>query len=113
MDTENPLLEVNDVQSKTGEIWLKGNFVLLNLNLSRKNLEEIIILKNNNYLFFISGNYLTTESVKEFLLSIQQQSTLTSFQDVFNLSSTATSPVTFLGLCRLELKVKFIFVPEL
>lgn len=32
---ENPLFEMNEVESQNGEINLKGNLVLLNLNLSR------------------------------------------------------------------------------
>jgi hypothetical protein len=36
-DRENPLIETNEVESHDGQIWLRGNFVLLNLNLSRKN----------------------------------------------------------------------------
>ncbi|CAF3894964.1 unnamed protein product [Rotaria sordida] len=87
-DNENPLMEPSEIESQDGEIWLRGNFVLLSLNLSR--------------------NYLTSDSVREFLLSIQQQSALTSFNDAFNLSSstttTTTSSTNFLGLCRLELK---------
>jgi hypothetical protein len=54
---------------------------------------------------------LTLDSVKEFLLSIQQQSALTQFSDAFTSSSsaTATSLIDFSGLCRLELKVKKLF----
>lgn len=35
-ERENPLLETNEVESHNGEMWLKGNFVLISLNLSRK-----------------------------------------------------------------------------
>jgi hypothetical protein len=54
---------------------------------------------------------LTLDSVKEFLLSIQQQSALTQFSDASNLSSSATATplIDFSGLCRLELKVKNYF----
>ncbi|CAF1637777.1 unnamed protein product [Rotaria magnacalcarata] len=82
---ENPLLETNEFESQDGEMWLRGNFVLLSLNLSR--------------------NYLTIGSVREFLLSLEQQSTFTNANDTLNLSSTATAPLmNFSGLCRLELK---------
>ncbi|CAF2510212.1 unnamed protein product [Rotaria sp. Silwood2] len=89
-DYENPLLESNEIESHDGELWLKGNYVLLSLNLSR--------------------NYLTSDSVREFLLSVQQQSALASFNDAFNLSSTTNSLTNFFGLCRLELKVKILFI---
>ncbi|CAF0866619.1 unnamed protein product [Rotaria sp. Silwood1] len=93
IDGENPLLESSEIESQDGDVWLKGNLVLLSLNLSR--------------------NYLTSDSVREFLLSVQQQSALASFNDAFNLSSsttttttttTTTSLTSFFGLCRLELK---------
>ncbi|CAF3795688.1 unnamed protein product [Rotaria socialis] len=84
-ERENPLLETNEFESQDGEMWLRGNFVLLSLNLSR--------------------NYLTIDSVREFLLSLEQQSAFTNANDIFNLSSTATAPLmNFSGLCRLELK---------
>ncbi|CAF4006952.1 unnamed protein product [Rotaria magnacalcarata] len=52
-----------------------------------------------------TGNYLTIGSVREFLLSLEQQSTFTNANDTLNLSSTATAPLmNFSGLCRLELK---------
>jgi hypothetical protein len=35
IERENPLLEMNETESHNGEIILKGNLVLLNLNLSR------------------------------------------------------------------------------
>ncbi len=40
IDHENPLLETNELEPHEGEIWLKGNFTLLNLNLSRKNTNQ-------------------------------------------------------------------------
>ncbi|CAF3653656.1 unnamed protein product [Adineta steineri] len=88
-DRENPLYETNQIETHDDEIWLKGNFVLINLNLSR--------------------NHLTMDTVKEFLLSVQQQSALTHFSDALNMSSssiTTTTPslMDFSGLCRLELK---------
>jgi hypothetical protein len=43
------LLETNEIESHDGEIWLKGNFVLLNLNLSRK---KIFCEKKNKFSFF-------------------------------------------------------------
>lgn len=48
--------------------------------------------------------------MKEFLLSIQQQSALTQFHDAFNLTSSAstTALMDFSGLCRLELKVNYL-----
>jgi hypothetical protein len=35
IERENPLLEINEIESHNGEICLKGNLILLNLNLSR------------------------------------------------------------------------------
>lgn len=35
-----PLIELNEADTHTGEIWIRGNFALLNLNLSRKILSE-------------------------------------------------------------------------
>ncbi|CAF1008730.1 unnamed protein product [Adineta steineri] len=79
IERENPLLEKNENQLNNGEINLKGNYVLLNLNLSR--------------------NYLTLETVHEFLLSIQYQTTVTHFNE-----TNMASLIDFTGLCRLELK---------
>ncbi|CAF0913854.1 unnamed protein product [Adineta ricciae] len=86
IDRENPLLETNEVEIHNGEIWLRGNFSLISLNLSK--------------------NYLTVDTVKEFLLSIQHQSILSHFNEISNLSSSVTmaSLMDFSGLCRLELK---------
>ncbi len=108
IDRENPLLETNEIETHNGEIWLKGNYVLISLNLSRKHTKK----KNKriNEIFRL-GNYLTLDTVKEFLLSIQQQSALTHFNDTLNLSSSTTinSLMDFSGLCRLELKVNISF----
>jgi hypothetical protein len=35
IEREHPLLEMNEIDSHHGEIILKGNLILLNLNLSR------------------------------------------------------------------------------
>lgn len=35
VERDNPLLEMNEIETQNGEINLKGNLVLLNLNLSR------------------------------------------------------------------------------
>jgi len=35
-ERENPLLELTELETLNGEISLKGNFVILSLNLSRK-----------------------------------------------------------------------------
>lgn len=48
------------------------------------------------------------DSVKEFLLSVQQQSALTRFNDAFASTTTLASLIDFSGLCRLDLKVTFI-----
>ncbi|CAF1152974.1 unnamed protein product [Rotaria sordida] len=86
IDREKPILESNEVESHNGEISLKGNFVLLNLNLSR--------------------NFLTLTSVNEFLVSIQYQTKLININDITNMSTTTTTAtsIDFSGLCRLELK---------
>ncbi|CAF1184041.1 unnamed protein product [Rotaria sp. Silwood1] len=84
IERENPLLELNDIESQNGEISLKGNLVLLNLNLSR--------------------NYLTLTSVNEFLISIQYQTRLIHINDTASISSTTATSIEFSGLCRLELK---------
>ncbi|CAF0795847.1 unnamed protein product [Adineta ricciae] len=78
-ERENPLIERNENQLPNGEINLKGNLVLLNLNLSR--------------------NHLTSITVNEFLLSVQYQLNITQFH-----RSNYASLVEFSGLCRLELK---------
>ncbi|UJR20602.1 hypothetical protein I4U23_023727 [Adineta vaga] len=78
-ERENPLLERNENQIPNGEIILKGNFALLNLNLSR--------------------NHLTLITVNEFLLSVQYQTTITQFNETIY-----ASLIDFSGLCRLELK---------
>ncbi len=52
IDHENPLLETNELEPHEGEIWLKGNFTLLNLNLSRKNTNQKFD-KNNKKIFFV------------------------------------------------------------
>lgn len=51
---------------------------------------------------------MTTESVKEFLLTLQQQTTLKQLTDALasTIPTTAAALVDFSGLCRLELKVK-------
>ncbi|CAF2496601.1 unnamed protein product [Rotaria sp. Silwood2] len=84
IERENPILELNEIESHNGEISLKGNLVLLNLNLSR--------------------NYLTITSVNEFLVSIQHQTRLININDTANISSTIATSTDFSGLCRLELK---------
>ncbi|CAF1194477.1 unnamed protein product [Rotaria sordida] len=85
IEREKPILESNEVESHNGEISLKGNFVLLNLNLSR--------------------NFLTLTSVNEFLISIQYQTKLININDITNMSTTTTATsIDFSGLCRLELK---------
>lgn len=50
IERENPLLEMDEVESQDGEIILKGNLVLLNLNLSR--MLKMCILKNFQRQFF-------------------------------------------------------------
>jgi hypothetical protein len=50
------------------------------------------------------------DSVKEFLLSIQQQSALTNFNDSFGSLTTTTPLIDFSGLCRLELKVNIYYI---
>ena len=63
-DREHPLLEPNDIEFQEGEICLKGNFALLNINLSRnKNQNE---KKKQNVLFLNREesdgiNYLATK----------------------------------------------------
>jgi hypothetical protein len=42
IDHENPLLGKSENEFHDSEIWFKGNFVLLNLNLSRKNIFQKI-----------------------------------------------------------------------
>ncbi|CAF3487993.1 unnamed protein product [Rotaria sp. Silwood1] len=84
IERENPLLELNEIESQNGEISLKGNLVLLNLNLSR--------------------NYLTLTSVNEFLISIQYQTRLIHINDTASISSATATSIEFSGLCRLELK---------
>ena len=104
MERVNPLLEINQVESNDGEVWLKGNFSLLNLNLSRRKQQKICLF-SKTCSFCSLGNYLTIDTVKQFLLSVQQQSALTHFNEAFNLSTvTTTSLLDFSGLCRLELK---------
>ena len=46
IDRENPLLELHDIETHNGEICLRGNLVVLNLNLSR------MLNKKNSFLFF-------------------------------------------------------------
>ncbi|CAM2720587.1 unnamed protein product [Rotaria socialis] len=84
IERENPILELNEFESRNGEIILKGNLVLLNLNLSR--------------------NYLTSTSVNEFLISIQYQARFINTNDTPHTTSTSSASVDFAGLCRLELK---------
>ena len=84
-ERDNPLLESSDIETHDGQIGLKGNLVLLSLNLSR--------------------NYLTLITVQEFLRSIQHQTKLTHFNDAASFASTTASLIEFSGLCRLELKV--------
>ncbi len=81
IERENPLLEMNEIESHNGEICLKGNLVLLKLN-----------------------------TVNEFLLSIQYQTKLIYINDTANISTTTASLIDFSGLCRLELKVKNCFL---
>ncbi|CAF3813283.1 unnamed protein product [Rotaria magnacalcarata] len=84
IERENPILELNEFESHNGEIVLKGNLVLLNLNLSR--------------------NYLTLTSVNEFLISIQYQARFININDASHTTSTSSTSLDFAGLCRLELK---------
>ncbi|CAF1192359.1 unnamed protein product [Didymodactylos carnosus] len=76
-EKENPLFEQNEVDNINGDVWLNGNRVLLSLNLSR--------------------NYLTMNSVNEFLSTVQQQNAHTSIVG-------SSIHMEFTGLCRLELK---------
>jgi len=82
-DRTNPLLTAFAPPEKKGEIHLRGNFILLSLNLSR--------------------NYLSLKTVEEFLLSIQHQTM--EIQLHSTPTTTTTNPLPeFSGLCRLELK---------
>jgi hypothetical protein len=51
VDRENPILEMNAFDSNNDEICLRGNLVLLSLNLSRM-FNKIFQLQSN--LFFLS-----------------------------------------------------------
>jgi hypothetical protein len=86
-----------------GEISLRGNLVLLSLNLSRMLNKYLKI--SMKILFFSKGNYLTLNTVNEFFLSIQYQTALTHFNDTASVASTTASIIEFSGLCRLEIKV--------
>jgi hypothetical protein len=97
---DNPLLESNENKLHDGEIWLKGNLVLLALNLSSK--YRLARTKTNAFIMlheFLSGNHLTMNTVKQFLLAVESQSTWS------HVSDGSTSSLDFRGLCRLELKV--------
>src|SRR5262245_5958430 len=90
IERENPLLELNESESHNGEISLKGNLVLLNLNLSRMLIKYI---SKSIFIFLLKGNYLTLITVNEFLLSIQYQTKITHFNDPTS-SSTPTASLT-------------------
>jgi hypothetical protein len=106
-ERENPLLESNEVELHNGEIILKGNLTLLNLNLSRMFPRKFdFLIYSSNFFFFFQGNYLTLNTVEEFLHSVQYQIKSIHFNDTASFSSTTASLIDFSGLCRLELKVK-------
>ena len=101
-------MEMASLESNDDELCLKGNFTLLNLNLSRTRpfrTSDCFVVQSA---ISLSGNYLTMASVKEFLLTVQQQLALAKFKGTLGSTSTTgtSSVMDFSGLCRLELKVR-------
>lgn len=64
------------------------------------------------YFFFILGNYLTLNTVNEFLISIQAQARFIKINDIPQTTSMNTPTIEFAGLCRLELKVEIFSMIE-
>ena len=101
-DRQHPLLQVEPMNLATGQVSMRGNLVLLSLNLSRmfNGVEDSRISLS---LPVLVGNYLTVKSVFEFLLSVEYQLKIIESQPSKNAAS-----MEFSGLCRLELKVNSV-----